>query len=74
MTAGTICSGGSRGRGNYAADHPSCMIMLLTCRQHGFTPQHDSDLDISLGEEWQGEYFLLLPNNPDWAKKGDLGQ
>lgn len=44
------------------------------CRQHVFAPERDRDLDISLGEEWQREHFLLLPNNPDWAKKGDLGQ
>lgn len=60
--------------GDYAADHHSCRIMLLTCRQHVFAPQRDRGLDISLGEEWQGEHVLLLPNNPDWAKKGDLGQ
>lgn len=48
--------------------------MLLTWMQHAFAPQHDSDLGITLGEEWPGNDFLQLPNNPDWTKKGDLGQ
>lgn len=64
--ASSKCGGGE----DYAADH---FRGDLGCPR-AFAQQHDSDLNISLGEEWLGNDFLRLPNNPDWTKKGDLGQ
>lgn len=65
---GCHASGRSGGGADYGADHHSCGIMLLTCRQRVCAPQRDRDLDFSLGDEWQEEHFLLLPNSPDWAQ------
>lgn len=39
----------SGGGGDDGADDHGCGMTLLTCRRHVFAPQHDGDLDISLG-------------------------